>query len=75
MYLSPQCNVAKTQCEKRLKFLGGPDYQSYYKGGSSQEEGYQTQRLMSLDEILADAKKRNCFLTFLKQEGNEDLLK
>ncbi|XP_041485522.1 sorting nexin-25-like isoform X1 [Lytechinus variegatus] len=71
-----QCNVAKAQCEKRLKLLGGPDYQSYYKGSGSggQEDAYQTQRLMSLDEILGEGKKRECFLGFLKQEGKEDLL-
>ncbi|XP_030836728.1 sorting nexin-25 [Strongylocentrotus purpuratus] len=72
-----QNNVAKALCEKRLKLLGGPHYQSYCKGSGSaggQEEAYQTQRLMSLDEILGDGKKRDCFLAFLKQEGKEDLL-
>ncbi|XP_071480255.1 sorting nexin-25-like [Diadema antillarum] len=69
-----QCNVAKAQCEKRLKLLGGPDYQSYYRVGSGQEESGPTQRLMSLDEILAESKKKGYFLRFLKEEGKEDLL-
>ncbi|PIK36408.1 putative sorting nexin-25 [Apostichopus japonicus] len=69
-----QCKVAKTHCEKRVQLVGGAAYGSYFTTSSTETGPKPHQRLLSLDEILADEMGRDLLKIFLTKEGKEDLL-
>lgn len=40
-----QLTVAKKQCEKRIRLLGGPNYENTEEGGVEDSDGPQSQRV------------------------------
>ncbi|XP_072040154.1 sorting nexin-25-like [Amphiura filiformis] len=69
-----QCKVAKSQCEKRIRILGGLDYQSYYQYKTTSPLELNRQPVLSLNEILMDSKSRDYFRSFLKRTNLDDLI-
>ncbi|RXN39179.1 sorting nexin-25 isoform X2 [Labeo rohita] len=43
-----QLTVAKKQCEKRIRLLGGPNYEQQEDGGQDEGDGPQSQRLQAI---------------------------
>ena len=72
-----QCTVAKGQCEKRIKLLGGPDYMSSHATETKQPVGVEKSwvanmqgvpptKLLSFDEIMDNSLARSFFMQFLE---------
>lgn len=83
-----QCRVSKSQCEKRIRQLGGPDYRRYGLGhgqpletnGKKQKSQKRTNRLkstkiLSFSDILDHSLARSYFMMFLQRQGHENLLR
>ena len=81
-----QCTVAKSQCERRIKMLGGPDYTN--NGGSDikqpgQEKAKVTQKLsqpkakvLSFTEVMENSLARSFFMLFLQNKtGSKNMLR
>lgn len=80
-----QCTVAKAQCERRIKMLGGPDYTN--PGGTEikqtgQEKVKPTQKLskpqakvLSFTEVMDNSLARSFFMLFLQNKtGSKNML-
>ncbi|KAL9971473.1 hypothetical protein ACROYT_G017639 [Oculina patagonica] len=80
-----QCTVAKSQCERRIKMLGGPDYTNH--GGTDikqtgQEKVKLTQKLsqpkakvLSFTEVMDNSLARSFFMLFLQNKtGSKNTL-
>lgn len=71
-----QCTVAKGQCEKRIKLLGGPDYTSSHTTdtkpvGQEKSHGLHKQttaptKVLSFTEIMDNSLARSFFMQFLE---------
>ena len=82
-----QCRVSKSQCEKRIRALGGPDYRRYGLGhGQPFEEGQKkvkskkvnrlkSTKLLSFSDIMDNGLARSHFKAFLQRNGNDNLLR
>lgn len=77
-----QCTVAKAQCEKRIKMLGGPDYTNdgaddMKDDGNSSRRKLQTKRQKTLTyaEIIDNSLARSYFMQFLGHNGAGDILR
>ena len=79
-----QCRVAKSQCEKRIRFLGGPDYRAYGLGHGQPFEGTgkhgkklkrsNTSKVLSFSQIMDNSLARSYFLLFLQKNHSNNLL-
>ncbi|KFM82242.1 Sorting nexin-25, partial [Stegodyphus mimosarum] len=73
-----QLRFAKTQCEKRLKALGGPDYLSSPRMGNDspfKENSYMPgQKVLSMSVIMQSSFCRRHFSKFLQKEEVHSLL-
>lgn len=50
-----QLTVAKKQCEKRIRLLGGPNYEQQEDGAQDDGDGPQSQRVQTiLTEVVSD---------------------
>jgi sorting nexin-25 len=79
-----QCTVAKAQCEKRIKMLGGPDYTSQNSGDVKQDEGNlpsrrtkqaRKQKILTYAEIIDNSLARSYFMQFLGHNGASHMLR
>ena len=83
-----QCRVAKSQCEKKIRNLGGPDYRIYGLGHGQpiQETGQKpsktqqrnrrsTTKLLTFMEIMDNSLARSYFMLYLQRHHNENLLR
>ena len=73
-----QCTVAKSQCERRIKLLGGPDYTNH--GGSeikqtgqekvklSQKLSQPKAKVLSFTEVMENSLARSFFMLFLQNK-------
>lgn len=81
-----QCTVAKSQCERRIKMLGGPDYTN--PGGTEmklagQEKVKLPQKLskpqakvLSFTEVMDNSLARSFFMVFLQNKtGSKNMLR
>ena len=81
-----QCTVAKSQCERRIKMLGGPDYTNH--GGTEiiqagQEKVKPTNKLsksqakvLSFPEVMDNSLARSFFMLFLQNKtGSKNMLR
>ncbi|XP_076809566.1 sorting nexin-25-like isoform X2 [Clavelina lepadiformis] len=66
-----QCQVAKQQCEKKIRALGGEDYGGKY---AQSEGGLMESQLLSFEEIMNSPIARSFFLKYLKKIGKASLL-
>lgn len=77
-----QCTVAKAQCEKRIKMLGGPDYTNN-RTDDMNDDGNITrrklhtkrQKILTYAEIVDNSLARSYFMQFLGHNGADDMLR
>nr|CAB3266459.1 sorting nexin-25 [Phallusia mammillata] len=67
-----QCQVAKQQCERKIRSLGGDEYGSKFHGAHG---NVMENQLLSFDEIMKSPISRSYFLKYLKKIGKAPLLK
>ena len=79
-----QCTVAKAQCEKRIKMLGGPDYTSQNSGDFKLDDGNLSSRrrkqarqkkILTYAEIIDNSLARSYFMQFLGHNGAGHMLR
>uniref|UniRef100_A0A667YK55 Sorting nexin 25 n=1 Tax=Myripristis murdjan TaxID=586833 RepID=A0A667YK55_9TELE len=69
-----QLTVAKKQCEKRIRLLGGPNYESNEEGGADESEGPQSQRILQFDDILCNPGYREHFRVYMERVDKRALI-
>ncbi|XP_051472727.1 sorting nexin-25 isoform X2 [Apus apus] len=62
-----QLTVAKKQCEKRIRLLGGPAYDQQEDGISEEGDGPQSQKILQFEEILANPSYREHFRIYMER--------
>lgn len=69
-----QLTVAKKQCEKRIKLLGGPAYDQQDDGTSDDSDCPQSQKIIQFDDILANSSFREHFRTYMERIDKRALI-
>uniref|UniRef100_A0A8D2ASC9 Sorting nexin 25 n=1 Tax=Sciurus vulgaris TaxID=55149 RepID=A0A8D2ASC9_SCIVU len=69
-----QLTVAKKQCEKRIRILGGPAYDQQEDGALDEGEGPQNQKILQFEEILANAFYREHFRMYMERMDKRALI-
>ncbi|XP_052018111.1 sorting nexin-25 isoform X2 [Apodemus sylvaticus] len=62
-----QLTVAKRQCEKRIRLLGGPAYDQQEDGASDEGEGPQSQKILQFEDIMTNPFYRERFGTYMER--------
>ncbi|OXB76769.1 UNVERIFIED_CONTAM: hypothetical protein H355_016250 [Colinus virginianus] len=69
-----QLTVAKKQCEKRIRLLGGPAYDQQEDGFSDDGDGSQSQKILQFEEILANPSYREHFRIYMDRMDKVTLI-
>ncbi|XP_075842823.1 sorting nexin-25 isoform X2 [Microtus pennsylvanicus] len=69
-----QLTVAKKQCEKRIRVLGGPAYDLQEDGALDEGEGPQSQKILQFEDIMTNPFYRECFGTYLERMDRQTLI-
>ncbi|CAH2300374.1 sorting nexin-25 isoform X1 [Pelobates cultripes] len=69
-----QLTVAKKQCEKRIKLMGGPAYDQQDDGTSDDGECLQSQKILQFDDILANPAFRDYFRLYMERIDKRALI-
>ncbi|XP_015999449.2 sorting nexin-25 isoform X1 [Rousettus aegyptiacus] len=69
-----QLTVAKKQCEKRIRTLGGPAYDQQEDGALEEGEGPQNQKILQFEDILASTFYREHFRTYMERMDKRALI-
>eukprot|EP00069_Balaena_mysticetus_P011903 bmy_00308T0 len=69
-----QLTVAKKQCEKRIRILGGPAYNQQEDGALDEGEGPQSQKILHFKDILASTSYREHFRTYMERMDKRALM-
>ncbi|XP_032725797.1 sorting nexin-25 isoform X2 [Lontra canadensis] len=69
-----QLTVAKKQCEKRIRILGGPAYDQQDEGTLDEGEGPQSQKILQFEDILASTFYREHFRTYMERMDKRALI-
>ncbi|KAG8453704.1 hypothetical protein GDO86_000364 [Hymenochirus boettgeri] len=69
-----QLTVAKKQCEKRIKLLGGPAYDQQDDGTSDESDCPQSQKILQFDEILTNPSFREHFRLYMERIDKRALI-
>ncbi|XP_059765720.1 sorting nexin-25 isoform X4 [Balaenoptera ricei] len=69
-----QLTVAKKQCEKRIRILGGPAYDQQEDGALDEGEGPQSQKILHFEDILASTSYREHFRTYMERMDKRALM-
>ncbi|XP_064367116.1 sorting nexin-25 isoform X2 [Dromaius novaehollandiae] len=69
-----QLTVAKKQCEKRIRLLGGPAYDQQEDGTSDEGDGPQSQKILQFEEILASPSYREHFRIYMDRMDKRALI-
>lgn len=84
-----QCTVAKSQCERRIKMLGGPDYTNNGVADGKQTAGGQENvksvqksskqsksKVLTFIEVMDNSLARSFFMLFLQNKtGSKNMLR
>lgn len=84
-----QCTVAKSQCERRIKMLGGPDYTNNGAADGKQTAGGQENvksvqksskqsksKVLTFIEVMDNSLARSFFMLFLQNKtGSKNMLR
>uniref|UniRef100_A0A8C5RBB0 Sorting nexin 25 n=1 Tax=Laticauda laticaudata TaxID=8630 RepID=A0A8C5RBB0_LATLA len=62
-----QLTVAKKQCEKRIRLLGGPIYDQPEDGIFEDSEGPQNQKILQFEDILCNPSYREHFQIYMER--------
>ncbi|PNI43462.1 SNX25 isoform 4 [Pan troglodytes] len=69
-----QLTVAKKQCEKRIRILGGPAYDQQEDGALDEGEGPQSQKILQFEDILANTFYREHFGMYMGRMDKRALI-
>nr|KAF6480899.1 hypothetical protein HJG59_010693 [Molossus molossus] len=69
-----QLTVAKQQWEKRVRILGGPDYDQQEDGALGEGEGPQSQKILQFEDILANTFYREHFRMYMDKMDKRALI-
>uniref|UniRef100_A0A8D0H6R4 Sorting nexin 25 n=1 Tax=Sphenodon punctatus TaxID=8508 RepID=A0A8D0H6R4_SPHPU len=69
-----QLTVAKKQCEKRIRLLGGPAYDQPEDGVSEEGDGPQSQKILQFDDILSNPSYREHFRIYMERMDKRVLI-
>ncbi|XP_075866792.1 sorting nexin-25 isoform X2 [Microcebus murinus] len=69
-----QLTVAKKQCEKRIRTLGGPSYDQQEEGALDEGEGPQSQKILQFEDILANTFYREHFRRYMERMDKRTLI-
>ncbi|XP_003899467.2 sorting nexin-25 isoform X1 [Papio anubis] len=69
-----QLTVAKKQCEKRIRILGGPAYDQQEDGALEEGEGPQSQKILQFEDILANTFYREHFGMYMERMDKRALI-
>ncbi|XP_076023956.1 sorting nexin-25 [Genypterus blacodes] len=69
-----QLTVAKKQCEKRIRQLGGPNYENSEEGGAEESDEPQSQRILQFDDILSNPGYRAQFRLYMERVDKRALI-
>ncbi|XP_011933456.1 PREDICTED: sorting nexin-25 isoform X2 [Cercocebus atys] len=69
-----QLTVAKKQCEKRIRNLGGPAYDQQEDGALEEGEGPQSQKILQFEDILANTFYREHFGMYMERMDKRALI-
>uniref|UniRef100_F7HWJ4 Sorting nexin 25 n=1 Tax=Callithrix jacchus TaxID=9483 RepID=F7HWJ4_CALJA len=69
-----QLTVAKKQCEKRIRVLGGPAYDQQEDGALDEGEASQTQKILQFEDILANTFYREHFGMYMERMDKRALI-
>lgn len=69
-----QLTVAKKQCEKRIKILGGPDYDQQEDGAMDEVDGPQSQKILQFEDILTNVSYRVYFRMYMERMDKRALI-
>uniref|UniRef100_A0A8C2XBG2 Sorting nexin 25 n=1 Tax=Cyclopterus lumpus TaxID=8103 RepID=A0A8C2XBG2_CYCLU len=69
-----QLTVAKKQCEKRIRLLGGPNYENNEEGGADDGDGPQSQKILQFDDILYNPGYREHFRIYMERVDKRALI-
>ncbi|KAF3837941.1 hypothetical protein F7725_009709 [Dissostichus mawsoni] len=66
--------VAKKQCEKRIRLLGGPNYENSEEGGAEDSDDPQSQKILQFDDILCNPGYREHFRLYMERVDKRALI-
>uniref|UniRef100_A0A4W6FUY8 Sorting nexin 25 n=1 Tax=Lates calcarifer TaxID=8187 RepID=A0A4W6FUY8_LATCA len=69
-----QLTVAKKQCEKRIRLLGGPNYENSEEGGADDSDEPQSQKILQFDDILCNPGYREHFRVYMERVDKRALI-
>ncbi|KAJ8271760.1 hypothetical protein COCON_G00106190 [Conger conger] len=69
-----QLTVAKKQCEKRIRLLGGPDYEQQEEGVGDEVDGPQSQKILQFEEIMSNSAYRGHFRAYMERVDKRALI-
>ncbi|RXM30821.1 Sorting nexin-25 [Acipenser ruthenus] len=69
-----QLTVAKKQCEKRIRLLGGPAYDHQEDGAAEETEARQSPRILHFKEIMSNPKFREHFRIYMERVDKRALV-
>ncbi|XP_077465835.1 sorting nexin-25-like [Stigmatopora argus] len=69
-----QLTVAKKQCEKRIRLLGGPNYENNEDGGTDDSDEPLSQRILLFDDILCNPSYRGDFRDYMERIDKRALI-
>ncbi|CAM9170096.1 unnamed protein product [Lampetra planeri] len=69
-----QLTVAKKQCEKRIRLLGGPNYENNEEGGTDDSDEPQSQKILQFDDILCNPGYREHFRIYMERVDKRALI-
>ncbi|KAM5279335.1 sorting nexin-25 isoform 4-T4 [Hipposideros larvatus] len=69
-----QLTVAKKQCEKRIRILGGPAYDQQEDGALDEGDGTQSQKILQFEDILANTFYREHFRMYMERMDKRSLI-
>ncbi|CAK6969351.1 sorting nexin-25 [Scomber scombrus] len=69
-----QLTVAKKQCEKRIRLLGGPNYENNEEGGGDDSDDPQSQKILQFDDIMCNPGYREHFRVYMERVDKRALI-
>ncbi|XP_053735002.1 sorting nexin-25 [Synchiropus splendidus] len=69
-----QLTVAKKQCEKRIRLLGGPNYENNEDGSVDDGEEPQSQKILQFDDIMSNPSYREHFRVYMERVDKRALI-
>lgn len=69
-----QLTVAKKQCEKRIRLLGGPNYDNSEDGAAEDTDEPQSQKILQFNDILCNASHREHFRIYMERVDKRALI-